>query len=113
MDTHSEEQRLAELRASLPIPYPAYLTTEPLQHEIIELAAHLNAAQYRFLMLVAELDRSEGWAAHGVCSCAHWLSWRCGLGKRGRTCFPDELTRGALSACLRKTSASPFTQPAR
>ena len=43
------------------------------------LAAHIHAATYRFLVLIAELDRREVWAAQGALSCAHWLSWACGI----------------------------------
>jgi hypothetical protein len=34
----------------------------------------------RWLLLVAEFDRLEGWAVWGVRSCAQWLSWRCSIG---------------------------------
>jgi hypothetical protein len=50
-----------------------------LADEITRLAGHINAANYRFLKLVAEFDRSGGWAGQGIRSCAHWLSWQCGL----------------------------------
>ena len=43
------------------------------------LAADIHAATYRFLVLIAELDRREVWAAQGALSCAHWLSWACGI----------------------------------
>ena len=43
------------------------------------LAAHIHAATYRLLALIAELDRREVWAAQGALSCAHWLSWACGI----------------------------------
>ena len=42
-------------------------------------AAHIHAATYRLLVLIAELDRREIWAAQGALSCAHWLSWACGI----------------------------------
>ncbi|MCP4765197.1 MAG: DUF222 domain-containing protein, partial [Gammaproteobacteria bacterium] len=42
--------------------------------------AHINAASYRLLQLVAELDDEEPWGAWGLTSCAHWLNWRCGIG---------------------------------
>ena len=29
--------------------------------------------------LVAEFDRRGGWGEWGAKSCAHWLSWRCGI----------------------------------
>jgi hypothetical protein len=55
-------------------------TVEELEVEITTLAAHLNAATYRFLVLVADFDRRGGWAGWGVRSCAHWLNWKCGIG---------------------------------
>jgi hypothetical protein len=33
-----------------------------LKDEITELAGHLNAANHRFLMLIAEFDRRQGWS---------------------------------------------------
>jgi hypothetical protein len=48
--------------------------------EITKLAGHLNAANYRFLKLVAEFDRREGWGGDNATqSCAHWLNWKCGI----------------------------------
>ena len=58
------------------------LTTDELADAVCEQAAHLHAATCRFLALVAEFDRREGWAEWGCCSCAQWLSWRCGVGPR-------------------------------
>ena len=46
---------------------------------ITELAGHLNAANARWLALIAEFDRRRAWAEWGVQSCAHWLNWKCGL----------------------------------
>jgi hypothetical protein len=54
--------------------------TPDLIDQITELAGLLNAANARFLALIAELDRRQGWAARGVKSCAHWLNWKCGIG---------------------------------
>lgn len=65
-----------------PVPSPQALADVPLERietEITELAAHINAATCRWLCLVAELDRREGWASWGAKSCAHWLSWRCSV----------------------------------
>jgi len=53
---------------------------ERLEAEITELWAHINAAEYRFLELLAEFDRAEGYAQHGLASTAHWLNWQCGVG---------------------------------
>ncbi|HTV97451.1 MAG TPA: DUF222 domain-containing protein [Steroidobacteraceae bacterium] len=50
-----------------------------LEARITELAGHLNAAQYRWLMLIGEFDRRKGWAGAGIASCAHWLNFKCGL----------------------------------
>ena len=52
---------------------------ELLEREITELASHIHAATCRWLGLVAEFDRREGWADWGCRSCAHWVSWRCGI----------------------------------
>jgi hypothetical protein len=56
------------------------VSTPALVAEITTLAGHLNAGNARFLALVAELDRRQGWAEAGVKSCAHWLNWKCGIG---------------------------------
>ena len=53
---------------------------EALCDEITTLAGHLNAANYRFLKLLDEFDRHDGWAGDGIRSLAHWLNFKCGLG---------------------------------
>lgn len=50
-----------------------------LAQEICSGAARIAAATGRWLEAIAEFDRREGWAGHGIKSCAHWLSWKCGL----------------------------------
>ena len=62
---------------------PASTENRPdaLAAEITTLAGHLNAAQYRFLKLLDEFDREQGWAGPGIRSLAHWLSWKCGIGE--------------------------------
>src|SRR5690554_1351907 len=62
-------------RPSAPPPLPI----ADLVAQITELAGHLNAANHRWLVLIAEFDRREGWADGSTQSCAHWLSWKCGL----------------------------------
>ena len=52
---------------------------EILADQISELAAHIHAATYRFLVMVREFDEREAWAEMGSRSCAHWLNWRCGI----------------------------------
>jgi hypothetical protein len=54
-------------------------SVDELAHEICSLAGHINAANHRFLVLVAEFDRRTGWSDGGTQSCAHWLNWKCGI----------------------------------
>jgi hypothetical protein len=55
------------------------LSTRELEAEITELAGHLNAANRRWLALIAEFDRRKGWSDGLTRSCAHWLNWKCGI----------------------------------
>ncbi|RFU20905.1 HNH endonuclease signature motif containing protein [Geodermatophilus marinus] len=54
-------------------------SVEELAREICAGAVRLAAAGAAWLALVAEFDAREGWGGYGVRSCAHWLSWQCGL----------------------------------
>ena len=47
------------------------LSLAELTAEICCMAGHLNAATYRWLALIAELDRRQGWADDSAQSCAH------------------------------------------
>jgi hypothetical protein len=60
-------------------PYMTYADKERLGNEIAQLAARLDAATHRLLVLIGEFDASGGWADQGALSCAHWLGWRIGL----------------------------------
>ena len=42
-----------------------------LEAQITALAGQLNAAQYRWLLLIGEFDRRLGWADGRLASCAH------------------------------------------
>jgi hypothetical protein len=42
-------------------------------------AVRLAAATAAWLRLVAEFDERGGWHGVGIKSCAHWLSWQCGI----------------------------------
>jgi hypothetical protein len=53
---------------------------EALEQELTTLSGHLNAGNYRFLRVLAEFERREGYAGFGIASCAHWLSRKCGIG---------------------------------
>jgi len=53
---------------------------EELRNEITRLAGHINAAQYRFLKLLAVLIEQDGWGGDGgIKSPAHWLNFQCGI----------------------------------
>ncbi len=52
---------------------------DQLANEITTLSGQINAANYRFLKLIAEFDRREAWAGAGIRSCAYWLNWKCGI----------------------------------
>jgi hypothetical protein len=55
------------------------LPIRELAARITELAGHLNAANHRWLRLLAEFDRRKGWSDGATHSCAHWLGWQCGI----------------------------------
>jgi hypothetical protein len=88
-------------------------TLAALERELTTLAGHLNAANYRFLTLLAEFDRRGGHVGWGLHSCAHWLSWKCGIGliaardkvrvARSLPSLPkisDAMRLGTLSYCM-------------
>ena len=52
---------------------------DELATEICTLAGHINAANHRFLTLIGEFDRRNGWSDSATQSCAHWLNWKCGI----------------------------------
>ena len=54
-------------------------SNEQLEDQITTLAGQINAANYRFLILIAEFDRRKAWAGWGIRSCAHWLNWKCSI----------------------------------
>ena len=47
--------------------------------EIATLCGHLDAAEFRLLELIRDLDEHAPWGAWDVKSCAHWLNWKCGI----------------------------------
>ena len=55
------------------------LTIDELAGEICTLAGHLNAANHRLLVLIAQFDKRNGWFEGVTQSCAHWLNWKCGI----------------------------------
>ena len=55
-------------------------SNEDLSDEITRLAAHIAAAEYRFIKLLAALVERGAWGGHGIKSPAHWLNYYCGIG---------------------------------
>jgi hypothetical protein len=55
------------------------VSLEELEAQITALAGQLNAANFRWLMLIEEFDRRLGWGDGKLRSCAHWLNFKCGL----------------------------------
>ena len=53
-----------------------------IEAELTELAGQLAAGECRWLLLVGEYDRREGYKQWGCRSCVQWLSWQCGLDGR-------------------------------
>lgn len=56
------------------------MSSEHLEHQMRQLAGHLAAATASFLVMVGEYDERGAWSDWEALSCAHWLSWRCGVG---------------------------------
>ena len=55
---------------------------ERIEAELTELAGQLAAGECRWLLLVGEYDRRDGYKQWGCRSCVQWLSWQCGLDTR-------------------------------
>lgn len=53
---------------------------DQLADALTELAAHLNAGEHRFLVLLERFDRQGGHLGVGIRSTAHWLQWKFGTG---------------------------------
>ena len=57
-----------------------YDRSEELGQEITELCGYINAATCELLVKIREFDQEKLWNLWGICSCAHWLNWKCGIG---------------------------------
>jgi hypothetical protein len=60
----------------------ADLPIDRLEDEIASLAAEVYALTCRWLCLVGEFERREGYVEWGCRSSSSWLAWRCGLSER-------------------------------
>ncbi len=64
-------------------PESGRVSLELLEHEICQLASDMTAGMARWLALVAEFDRRDGWNDWSGCrSTAGWISWRCAVSPR-------------------------------
>lgn len=58
------------------------LPLRELEARLCTLAGQIAAATPEFLRLLANFEERDGWSGPGIVSCAHWLSWRCGISPR-------------------------------
>lgn len=56
------------------------VTNVELGDEIVTWAGRVAAGEAHLLALIGEFDRREAWTGPGLLSCAHWLTWRIGIG---------------------------------
>jgi hypothetical protein len=52
--------------------------SDALGQEITKLFGLITAATYDLLVRIRQFDQEKLWHLEGVCSCAHWLNWKCG-----------------------------------
>jgi len=104
----------------------ALSSIDELEEQLTTLAAHLNAGNYRFLALLAEFDRRGGHVGWGIASCAHWLTWKCGIGLvaarekvrvaralEGLPRLAEAMRRGVVSYCKVRALTRVATVPKR
>ena len=60
---------------------------DTIADETTTLCGHLDAAEFRLLELIRELDERAPWGMWEVKSCAHWLNWKCGVQGRSTVVF--------------------------
>jgi hypothetical protein len=60
--------------------HPDRALIDSLADQIAICAAHIDSAQHQLLSHIRAFDNLKGWCKQGSKSCAHWLSWRIGLG---------------------------------
>jgi hypothetical protein len=57
-------------------PFTADDSNDQLADKITTLAGQINAANFRFLKMIAEFDCRVACEGPGIRSCAYWLSWK-------------------------------------
>ena len=68
------------MSAAEPLLHPRYVRSQALGEEITELFGYITAATYDLLTKIRAFDQEGLWQLEGICSCAHWLNWKCGIG---------------------------------
>jgi len=63
-----------------PSQHSKYRRSDELGNEITELCGFIYAATFQLLAMIRQFDEEGLWQLGGVCSCAHWLNWKCGIG---------------------------------
>ena len=81
-DQHARAMPAAPQPAASESPPLAELPLELIERRLESLAAQINAGCARWLELVAEFDRREGWGGTGCRSTCEWVAWRCALTPR-------------------------------
>jgi hypothetical protein len=89
----------------------ASLSLAELEAQITELAGHLNAANYRWLALIGEFDRRNGWSDGKLPSCAHGLNFKCGLNLGAARCAASRRTPSNAATPTRKRGANTRSIP--
>ncbi len=56
-------------------------TIEQVQSELLDSWRHVCCAEHRFLTLLREFDRRQGWRHDGCADGGDWLNWKCGLAR--------------------------------
>ena len=51
-----------------------------LRRAVTDMAARINLADWRFIKLIAAMERTRSWREGGYCNLGNWLDHRCGLG---------------------------------
>src|ERR1700710_1151134 len=77
----------------------AGLTKEQLASRLTTWAGRIAAGEARLMAILGEFDERKGWVGVGMLSCAHWLSWRLGLGLKAAS------ERVRVAAALRSLPA--------
>ena len=73
----------------IPNPPDSMTRADALELEITDLCAKINAASYRLLQLVAELDDEEPWGAWGLARVVHRFPTADAAKRTVTSCTPD------------------------